>query len=58
MAAAIHLEDNGPPYSRVADTHHVSLLAVHHLRNTGSSAILDQITGSIGMTGEWVARSS
>ncbi len=35
----------------LADTYHVSILAVHHLRKTASSAVLDEVTGSIGMTG-------
>jgi len=39
------------PLKRVADTYHVSILAVHHLRKTGSSDVLDEIIGSIGMTG-------
>ena len=39
------------PLKRLADTYHVSILAVHHLRKTGSSDVLDEITGSIGMTG-------
>jgi len=39
------------PLKHLADTYHVSILAVHHLRKTGSSDVLDEITGSIGMTG-------
>jgi AAA domain len=39
------------PLKRLADTYHASILAVHHLRKTGSSDVLDEITGSIGMTG-------
>ncbi|GAC1369312.1 MAG: hypothetical protein NVSMB44_36120 [Ktedonobacteraceae bacterium] len=39
------------PLKRLADTNRVSILAVHHLRKTGSSDVLDEITGSIGMTG-------
>src|SRR5260221_4773450 len=39
------------PLKRLADTYHVSILAVHHLRKTGSSDVLDEITGSTGMTG-------
>ena len=39
------------PLKRLADTYHVSILAVHHLRKTGSSDVLDEISGSIGMTG-------
>ena len=39
------------PLKQLADTYHVSILAVHHLRKTGSSDVLDEITGSIGMTG-------
>jgi hypothetical protein len=55
MEAAIRLEYQGP---RVADTHHGSLLAMHHLCKTSSSDMLDEITSSIGMTGGWMARSS
>ncbi len=39
------------PLKRLADTYHVSILAVHHLRKTASTDVLDEITGSIGMTG-------
>jgi AAA domain len=39
------------PLKHLADTYHVSILAVHHLRKTGSNDVLDEITGSIGMTG-------
>src|SRR3989440_12973648 len=39
------------PLKQLADTYRVSILAVHHLRKTGSSDVLDEITGSIGMTG-------
>jgi hypothetical protein len=39
------------PLKHLADTYHVSILAVHHLRKTSSSDVLDEITGSIGMTG-------
>ncbi|MFL5667654.1 MAG: AAA family ATPase [Ktedonobacteraceae bacterium] len=39
------------PLKHLADTYHVSVLAVHHLRKTGSSDVLDEITGSTGMTG-------
>src|SRR5579863_5008953 len=39
------------PLKRLADTYHVSILAVHHLRKTGASDVLDEITGSTGMTG-------
>ena len=39
------------PLKRLADTYHVSILAVHHLRKTASSDVLDEITGSTGMTG-------
>jgi predicted Zn-ribbon and HTH transcriptional regulator len=39
------------PLKRLADTYHVSILAVHHLRKTGAFDVLDEITGSIGMTG-------
>ena len=39
------------PLKHLADTYHVAILAVHHLRKTGSSDVLDEITGSTGMTG-------
>ena len=39
------------PLKRVAETYHVSILAVHHLRKTGAADVLDEITGSTGMTG-------
>jgi len=39
------------PLKRLADAYHVSILAVHHLRKTGASDVLDEITGSTGMTG-------
>jgi len=39
------------PLKRLADTYHVSILAVHHLRKTDSSDVLDELTGSIGITG-------
>jgi DNA-binding CsgD family transcriptional regulator len=39
------------PLKRLADTYHVSILAVHHLRKTASSDVLDEIIGSTGVTG-------
>jgi hypothetical protein len=39
------------PLKRLADTYHVSILAVHHLRKTGSHDVLDEIIGSTGVTG-------
>src|SRR6266516_1787270 len=39
------------PVKRLADTYHISILAVHHLRKTGSSDVLDEIIGSTGVTG-------
>lgn len=39
------------PLKALADTYHVSILAVHHLRKMGSSDVLDEITGSIGIAG-------
>src|SRR5260370_14476888 len=36
---------------RLADTYHVSILAVQHLPKTTSRDVLDEVTGSIGMTG-------
>jgi len=39
------------PLKRLADTYHVSILVVYHLRKAGSRDVLDELTGSIGMTG-------
>ncbi len=39
------------PLKALADTYHVSILAVHHLRKMSASDVLDEITGSIGITG-------
>ncbi len=39
------------PLKRLADTYHVSILAMHHLRKAGSRDVLDEVTGSISMTG-------
>lgn len=39
------------PLKHLADTYHVSMVAVHHLRKTGSTDVLDEITGSTGLTG-------
>jgi hypothetical protein len=39
------------PLKRLADTYHISILAVHHLRKTASSDVLDEIIGSTGVTG-------
>src|SRR5579863_9262304 len=39
------------PLKRLAETYHVSILAVHHLRKTGAADVLDEITGSTGLTG-------
>ncbi len=39
------------PLKYVADTYRVSILAVHHLRKMGADDVLDEITGSIGVTG-------
>jgi AAA domain len=39
------------PLKRLADTYHVSILVVHHLRKTASSDVLDEIIGSTGVTG-------
>jgi len=39
------------PLKRLADTYHVSILVVHHLRKTTSRDVLDEVTGSISMTG-------
>src|SRR6266516_1820059 len=39
------------PLKHLADTYRVSILAVHHLRKMGADDVLDEITGSIGVTG-------
>ena len=39
------------PLKRLADTYHVSILAIHHLRKTASTDVLDEIIGSTGVTG-------
>jgi len=39
------------PLKRLADSSHVSILVVHHLRKTASSDVLDEIIGSTGVTG-------
>jgi AAA domain len=39
------------PLKALADTYHVSILAVHHLRKMAASDALDEITGSTGLTG-------
>jgi len=39
------------PLKRLTDTYHISLLLVHHLRKTGASDVLDEVTGSTGLTG-------
>jgi hypothetical protein len=39
------------PLKRLVDTYHVSILVVHHLRKATSRDVLDEVTGSIGMTG-------
>jgi len=39
------------PLKRLADTYHVSILLVQHLRKTTSRDVLEELTGSIGMTG-------
>lgn len=39
------------PLKALADKHRIAILAVHHLRKMGSEDILDQITGSTGLTG-------
>ena len=39
------------PLKYLADTYRVSVLAVHHLRKMGADDVLDEITGSIGVTG-------
>jgi hypothetical protein len=39
------------PLKRLADTYHSSILAIHHLRKTASSDVLDEIIGSTGVTG-------
>lgn len=39
------------PLKGLADTYHISILAVHHLRKLGANDVLDEISGSIGLTG-------
>src|SRR6266404_6280187 len=39
------------PLKYLADTYRVSILAVHHLRKMRGDDVLDEITGSIGLTG-------
>jgi hypothetical protein len=39
------------PLKQLADTYHLSILEVHHLRKTGSHDVLDEIIGSTGVTG-------
>jgi AAA domain len=39
------------PLKYLADTYHVSILAIHHLRKMRGDDVLDEITGSIGLTG-------
>src|SRR6266516_1488876 len=39
------------PLKYLADTYRVSILAIHHLRKMRADDVLDEITGSIGLTG-------
>ena len=39
------------PLKYLADTYRVSILAIHHLRKMHGDDVLDEITGSIGLTG-------
>jgi hypothetical protein len=39
------------PLKYLADTYRVSILAIHHLRKMWGDDVLDEITGSIGLTG-------
>ena len=39
------------PLKTLADTYRVSILAVHHLRKMAAADVLDEITGSTGLTG-------
>ncbi len=39
------------PLKDLADTYRLSILAIHHLRKLPANDILDEITGSIGVTG-------
>lgn len=39
------------PLKRLADTHHLAIVLVHHLRKAGAQDILDEVTGSTGMVG-------
>lgn len=36
---------------RLADTHHLSILLIHHLRKSEGKDVLDEMTGSTGMVG-------
>jgi hypothetical protein len=39
------------PLKRLADTYHLAIVLVHHLRKAGAKDILDEITGSTGIVG-------
>ena len=39
------------PLKHVADTQHISILVIHHLRKASGQDVLDEITGSTGLTG-------
>jgi hypothetical protein len=39
------------PLKALADTYRVSILAIHHLRKMAGTDVLDEITGSTGLTG-------
>jgi len=39
------------PLKQLADTHHLSILAIHHLRKAAGKDALDEITGSTGLVG-------
>ncbi len=39
------------PLKQLADTYHLSILVIHHLRKASSRDVLDEITGSTGLAG-------
>ena len=39
------------PLKHLADTYHLAILVIHHLRKSSGQDILDQVTGSTGLTG-------
>ncbi len=39
------------PLKHLAETHHLSILVIHHLRKTSGQDVLDEVTGSTGLVG-------